>query len=162
MNEVYIYRFFGSKESLYEAAFLRLDTELVSAFQQSIEAIGGFAGERTDKLLGFFALAWKFVLGDEERCRCYVRYYYSAYFKKRSREAHKKLFEGIVAAMAPIFKEEADVEAILHSVFAALFNFAILVYDGELEDSDTNRIHIFNVLYCMMVTYFKDYAKALL
>ena len=28
MNEVYIYRLFGSKENLYEAAFARLDAEL--------------------------------------------------------------------------------------------------------------------------------------
>ena len=30
----------------------------------------------------------------------------------------------------------------------------------ELEDSDINRPHIFNVLYCMMATYFKDSGKA--
>ena len=62
--------------------------------------------------------------------------------------------------MTPIFKEEADVEAILHSVFTALFDFAIRVYNGELEDSDINRPHIFNVLYGMMATYLKDSVKA--
>lgn len=160
MNEVYIYRFFGSKENLYESAFVRLDTELVNAFKHGVEIIGGFEGNRTDKLNEFFTLAWRFVLGNEERCRCYVRYYYSIYFKGKSSEAHKKLFEGMVAEMTPIFKEEADVEAILHSVFTAMFDFAIRVYNGELEDSDINRPHIFNVLYCMMATYFKDSAKA--
>lgn len=160
MNEVYIYRFFGSKENLYESAFVRLDTELVNAFKHGVEIIGGFEGNRTDKLNEFFTLAWRFVLGNEERCRCYVRYYYSIYFKGKSSEAHKKLFEGMVAEMTPIFKEEADVEAILHSVFTAMFDFAIRVYNGEFEDSDINRPHIFNVLYCMMATYFKDSAKA--
>ena len=28
-----------------------------------------------------------------------------------------------------------------------MFDFAIRVYNGELEDSDINRPHIFNVLY---------------
>ena len=57
-----------------------------------------------------------------------------------------------------MFKEHADVVAILHSVFTALFDFAIRVYNGELEDSEINRLHIFKVLYCMM-TYFKNIEK---
>ncbi len=160
MNEVYIYRFFKSKENLYEAAFVRLDTELFYAFKHGVQIVGGFENSRNDKLDKFFSMAWQFILGNEERCRCYVRYYYSIYFKGQSREAHRKLFEGMVSEMTPIFKEEADVEAILHSVFTALFDFAIRVYNGELEDSDINRPHIFNVLYGMMATYLKDSVKA--
>ena len=155
MNEVYIYRFFGSKEKLYETAFVRLDSELIQAFKNGTEIVGGFGGDIKRKLNEFFILAWRFILGNEERCRCYVRYYYSIYFKGDSRMSHKKLFEGIITEVTPIFKEEADVEAILHSVFTAMFDFAIRVYNGELEDSDINRPHIFNVLYCMMATYFK-------
>ena len=160
MNEVYIYRFFGSKENLYESAFVRLDTELFYAFMRGVEIIGGFENDGKEKLGKFFSMAWQFILGNEERCRCYVRYYYSIYFKGRSSEAHRKLFEGMVREMTPIFKTEADVEAILHSVFTAMFDFAIRVYNGDLEDSDINRPHIFNVLYCMMATYLKDSAKA--
>ncbi len=160
MNEVYIYRFFGSKEKLYETAFVRLDSELIQAFKNGTEIVGGFGGDIKRKLNEFFILAWRFILGNEERCRCYVRYYYSIYFKGDSRMSHKKLFEGIITEVTPIFKEEADVEAILHSVFTAMFDFAIRVYNGELEDSDINRPHIFNVLYCMMATYFKESVKA--
>jgi AcrR family transcriptional regulator len=160
MNEVYIYRFFGSKEYLYECAFVRLDTELFYAFREGVKAVGGFEGQIQEKLYKFFLMAWQFVLGNEERCRCYVRYYYSIYFKGTSLESHKKLFAGMVDEVAPMFKEEADVSSILHSVFTALFDFAIRVYNGELEDNEINRPHIFNVLYCMMMTYFKDTVKA--
>ncbi len=160
MNEVYIYRFFGSKENLYESVFARLDTELFYAFKRGVEIVGGFEDATKEKLGKFFTMAWRFVLGNEERCRCYVRYYYSIYFKGNSREAHRKLFEGIVSEMTPIFKNEADVEAILHSVFTAMLDFVIRVYNGELEDNKTNRPHVFNVLYCMMMTYFKDSEKA--
>jgi hypothetical protein len=85
-----------------------------------------------------------------------VRYYYSIYFKDSSIKAHKKLFEGIITEMTPLFKEEADVSSILHSVFTALLDFAIRVYNKDLEDNEINRPHIFNVLYCMMMTYFKE------
>ena len=71
-------------------------------------------------------------------------------------EAHKKLFESMVANLAPAFKEKADVYAILHSVFTAMFDFAIRVYNGDLDDNEINRPHVFNVLFCMMATYLKE------
>ncbi len=159
MNEVYIYRFFGSKDCLYEAAFLSLDAELHHAFIESIKAVGGFEGNTKEKLYEFFSNAWYFILGNEEHCRCYVRYYYSIYFKESSMKTHKKLFSEVISRMTPVFKEEADVASILHSVFTAMLDFAIRVYNGDLEDNEENRPHIFNVLYCMMMTYIKDSAQ---
>ena len=44
----------------------------------------------------------------------------------------------------------------MHSVLTALLDFAVRVYNGDLKDSDTNTRHVFNVLYCMMASYFKD------
>ena len=159
MNEVYIYRIFGSKEQLYEAAFLTLDGELFRAFRNGIAAVDGLEGDIKQKLYAFFLRSWNFILGNEERCRCYVRFYYSIYFKGSSLDAHKKMFEAMISGLTPLFKTEADVTSIMHSVFTALFDFAIRVYNGELEDNEINRAHIFNVLYCMMMTYFKDTAK---
>ncbi len=155
MNQVYLYRLFKSKEDLYEAAFIALDNELYYAFKRGVEVIGGFYGDRDEKLKHFFSLAWQFILGNEERCRCYVIYYYSNYYNARSREAHRRLFGGMVEEMASLFKDEADVDAILHSAFTALFDFAIRVYNGELENNDINRPHIFNVIYSIMATYFR-------
>jgi AcrR family transcriptional regulator len=160
MNEVYIYRLFGSKEHLYEAAFLRLDSELSYSFRNGVRAVGGFDYDTKEKLYKFFLKAWRFILGNEERCRCYVRYYYSIYFKGNSLVAHKKLLGEVITEMNSIFKDEADVVAILHSVFVAFLNFAIRVYNGEIEDNEINRYHVFNVLYCMMMTYFKNTEKS--
>ena len=156
MNEVYLYRIFGSKENLYDEAFVRLDRELCYAFRHGAEIVGGFFPNSRERLYSFFLLAWRFVLGNEERCRYYVRYYYSIYFKGHSLEAHKRLFSGIESEMAPLFKDEADVSAILHSVFTTMLDFGIRVYNDDLEDSDINTPHVFNVLYCMMSTYFKE------
>ena len=159
MNEVYIYRFFGSKEKIYEAAFLELDAELFLAFRNGVEAVGGFEGDLREKLYAFFLKAWQFVLKNEDRCRCYVRYYYSIYFRGSSITLHRVHFSGMVNMMKPLFKEEADVEAVLHSVFTALLDFGIRVYNGDLQDSEINRPHIFNMLYSMMQSYFKDELK---
>lgn len=160
MNEVYIYRLFGSKERLYESAFLKLDSELFHAFQSGVSAVGGFEHDIKKKLYEFFLRAWRFLLGNEEKCRCYIRYYYSIYFKGDSLQSHNALFTEMTAQIAPLFKEEADVVAIMHSVFTTLFDFAIRVYNGDLADDEINRPHIFNVLYCMMAAYFNETAIA--
>ena len=159
INEVYIYRIFGSKEILYESAFLLLDQELLIAFKRGVQIVGGFEEDTKERLYEFFLRSWNFILGNEIRCRAYLRYYYSVYFKGRSLEEHRRHFEGIISEMKPIFKDEADVAAILHGVFTAFFDFGIRVYNGDLEDNEINRPHIFNVLYCMMSSYFKDSIK---
>ena len=159
MNEVYIYRLFGGKESVYEAAFVYLDNELYDVFQGGMKAIGDFGVHTKKKLYEFFLMAWNFVLKNEERLRCYVRYYYSVYFKGESLEKHNRHFDAIVESFSPLFIEEADVKSIMHSVFTALLDFAIRVYNGELENNDINVPHIFNVLYCMMMTYLKSPEK---
>ena len=156
MNEVYIYRLFGSKENLYEAAFLRLDYELFYACKKSVDALGGFEVDTKERLYSFFLSAWHFALGNEERCRAYVRYYYSIYFKGNSIDVHNKQFEEVIDTIRPIFKEEADVSAIFRSVFLTFFVFAIQVFNGQIADNDINRPHVFNVLYCMIMTYLRD------
>ena len=156
MNEVYIYRLFGSKENLYEQTFIYLDKELIAAIRSGAKFADGFEQATKEKLHTVFVTAWQFITSNEERCRCYVRYYYSAYFKGRSQEQHLKLFEEMITRLLPIFKDGADTMAILHCVFTATFDFAIRVYNGELENSEQNQDHIFNVLYCMIATYLKD------
>lgn len=159
MNEVYIYRLFESKQNLYEAAFVTLDTELMQACKSGIDAVGGLQPDTKARMYAFFLSAWKFALRNEDRCRCYVRYYYSTYYKGEPVVKHKQNFRGVVEAFAPLFIEEADIGAIMHSVFTTFLDFAIRVYNGELEDSEINRPHIFNVLYNMMAAYFKDSVK---
>ena len=154
MNEVYIYRLFGSKEQLYSTAFAMLDREIF----QSLRTLVHFEGEVEDlkaELYGIFLKAWRFVLHNEDHCRCYLRYYYSVYFKGESLRDHNKLFESIILEVAPLFKKDADVKSIMHSVFTTVLDFAIRVHNGDLEDTPTNAEHIFNVVYCMMQTYLK-------
>lgn len=156
MNEVYIYRLFGSKESLYEQAFHCLDQELFRVLRAEAQDLDGFETDTREKLWRLFLAAWQYCVSNEERSRYYVQYYHSVYFKGRSREKHQKLFSVTIARLVPAFKEGADVTSILHSVFTTFFDFVVRAYNGELEDSEENREHIFNVLYCMTVTYLKD------
>lgn len=132
-----------------------MEQEFYQAIREGVESIGSFEENPKEKLYEFFLMAWEFVLQNEDRCRCFVRFYYSIYFKGEALNNHILHFDRIMDQFKPIFKEEADVTSIMHSVFTALLDFAIRVYNGDLQDNDTNRPHIFNVLYCMMMTYLK-------
>lgn len=154
LNEVYIYRLFGSKEQLYAAAFMTLDKEYVFALRKSIEFYNASEETVQEQLYERFARAWQLVLKNEARCRYYLRYYYSTYFIGRSRANHNQLFDEIVEEFSPLFKEEADVRSIMHSVFTTLLDFAIRVYNGDLANTEKNRSHIFSVLYRTMAIYF--------
>lgn len=156
MNEVYIYRLFGSKEHLYNEAFERLDLEFVHALRRCVSDYGDFREDTPRKLYKVFLHVWKFLLGNETRCRCYIRYYYSFYFKNNSLKRHNELFEEIVTTFSYLFKEAADVRSILHSVLLALFDFAVRVFNGDLQDLEINTPHVFNVVFYMMLPYLKD------
>ena len=155
MNEVYIYRLFGGKARLYEAAFICLDEELFSAFRRGVESVGGLETDTKEHLYAFFMKTWNFLLCNEERCRCYVQYYYSVYFKGHSLKVHKKLFDGMTAPFHPLFKDETDTHMILHSMFTTILDFAIRVYNDDMEDNEKNRRFVFNVLYYTIVAYLK-------
>ena len=156
MNEVYIYRLFGSKENLYEKAFLTLDMEFGEAVNNALASSWGIVLDTKKKMYEFFLRVWEFVLINETRCRCYVRYYYSVYFKGTAVKNHQKKFDMIVQAFKPLFIEEADVDAIMHSIFISLLDFAIRVYNNMLINSEENRLHIFNVLYSIISSYLKN------
>lgn len=156
MNEVYIYRLFGSKEKVFESAFSRLEKELFNVFQGIIKEMQVEEASVKEVLYDFFIKAWNFILGAEVRLRSYVRYYYSIYFKGDSFAAHSKHFDEIASAFNPFFKDEADVKAIMKTVFILLLDFAVRVCNGEVENNEDNVWHIFNVLYNVMAIYFKE------
>ena len=159
MNEVYIYRLFGSKEELYQTAFMVLDKEFIEAARTALVSSWGIEGDGIKKIYDFFLKVWNFVMKSEARCRCYVRCYYSIYFKGEALKNHEKHFNIIVEAFKPLFKEEADVTAIMQSVLTTMLDFAIRVYNGMVENSEENTQHIFNVLYCIAMTYLKNPVK---
>ena len=159
MNEVYIYRLFGNKEKLYTKAFECLDKEFVFSLRRCLHDYNSLEGNVKEKMYLTFLRVWNFLLRNEEQCRCYVRYYYSSYFKGKMLDKHNELFAVIVEAFSGFFRPDADVKAIVHSALTILLDFAIRVHNGDLENNEENKPHVFNVIYCTMESYFKEEIK---
>lgn len=156
LNEAYIYRLFGGKDQLFAAVFEQLDQELTSLVRCNLTVFreaGIPFRERAEQL---FRSVWDFLLSDEGKCRCYVRYYYSVYFTKYSHDAHMRAYGEIAEAVSSAFKPKADVISLLHHTLTVMLDFAVRVYNGDLENSETNAEHIFNVIYAALLPYLKE------
>ena len=154
LNEVYIYRIFGSKELLYAAAFSMLDEELFSGVRLALADFTDSDLCFRDRMHVVFDRIWYFLLKNEWRCRTYVRYYYSAYFREQSLRNHRKLLYSQEEIFSPIFKDESDVISLIHNTFMTMMDFAVRVYNGDLENNRENAYHIFNLLYESLKSYF--------
>lgn len=155
LNEVYIYRLFGGKEQLYAEAFNKLDGELIYEINSDLSKFQSSTDSLKERFYILFIHLWHFLLQNEEHCRAYVRYYYSVYFNGITQKKHQEYFDKVVNKFSAAFKPEADVLSLLHSALTTMLDFAIRVYNGDLEDSEENSHHIFNVLYHSLAPYFK-------
>lgn len=155
-NDAYIYRIFGSKESLYAEAFCRLNDEFLVAMCRRLDRIKFGENSLKEDLYFLWQGIWNFLLRNELRCRCYTRYYYSIYFKEESLRHHRESFNIVVRRMKHLFKDEADVDAILHNMMTTMLNFAIRVYNGDLANCEKNAKHIFNTIWCGVAPYLKE------
>ena len=122
----------------------------------AFDEVSTFDGNRKERFYRYFLLVWNFILSNEEKCRCYMRYCYSVYFKNDSEKYHSENFENIVNNIAPYFKSEVSLSAVMHSVFAILLDFAVQVYNGQVENDENMKSQIFQTIYTMLSPYFND------
>ena len=156
MNEAYIYRLFGSKEKLYEAAFKYIDGEIAFAFSACFQKIISSKSDVKTKMQELFFEVWRYMLENESYFRYYTRYYYSAYFDDANLEAHLENYKGITSALTPFFKDDVDVKAIMHSVYSAMLGLAIRVYNGYMQDTQESAQHVYTILHQMSVVCLRD------
>lgn len=155
-NEVYIYRLFGSKTKLYEVAFFELEEELFFCVRSVFKNFFMREGTFEEKFHTAFLELWRFLLGNEVRCRCYVRFYYSSYFKGDVLRQHRSLLKTHSVFFEPAFREESNILALIHTTFMTMLDFAISVYNKDLEDNEDTSYHTFLLLFGSLKPYIKS------
>ena len=104
----------------------------------------------------FFEAVWKFLLGNEEKCLAFVRYYYSPYFKKYSYESHRQRYAPLVKKFGDAFVDEADVWMILNHILNVMLDFAVKVHNDHMPKNDDYAEHVFRVIYASVKQYFRN------
>lgn len=156
INEAYIYRCFSDKEELLAKAFSELDCELVGKCKQCVEALYIKGLSREERCQLFFLGVWRFMLECPERCKAYLHYYYSPYFRRLSAGEHHERFLPLVNVFRKMFREKANVWMLTSHMLNVMLDFALKVFDGEVEDSDDTAEHVFRVLYYSVSPYFRQ------
>ncbi len=154
VNEAHIYRIYGKKEHLFADVFSMLDCELLAAVGEALDEFSNETDKKRQWEILFYKL-WDFLLTDETKCRYYVRYYYSVYFKGEPLRVHNAKFRDFVCDLMPYFAENADVCTILQHVVTVVLSFAICAYNGTLPNDDQNIFHVFNVVYSSISPYLR-------
>jgi len=155
INVAYIYRCFDDKEDMLAETFKYLDVSLRDFILERLPIMymTDFSVEERCRLM--FDALWNFLLEDKDEFLCYVRYFYSPYFKKNSSKEHYKTFESVLEKLSPAFKEEADVWMILNHILNVMLDFAVKVFNDEMPENDNYSEHVFRVIYVSVKQYFK-------
>ena len=93
-NEVYIYRNFGSKDALLQAAFSRTDLRFVQTILKNLDVMDAPGQPLEQRCRALWEPVWRFCLAQPDDIRFYLRYYYSAQFLASAHELHHRNYPG--------------------------------------------------------------------
>ena len=129
MCQEYIYRLFGNKQKLMDAAFAATDNELVRVLER---------GQLDDMegLCEAFVGVWRWLCSNPEPCMFYAQFCYSPYFANDAKVEHRGRFEKLAAAIAPMFADESPLELIWGCAFSAVLHMA---YCAKLEPDKADQ-----------------------
>ena len=150
LNEVYIYRSFESKEDLFVKTFEALDRELIDKVLEHLPIMSMTQLPIEDRCRMFFMAVWKFLLRNSQKCLCFIRYYYSPYFKQYSAVGHRRAFRPLIEQFAPAFRQGANTWLLLNHILDAMLSSAVKVFDGEMPDDQQTAGYVFDLVYCSL------------
>lgn len=156
INVVYIYRCFRDKEDLFAKTFDSLDGELVDELLRRLPVMWTPELSMNERCRMLFCGVWQFLLGNSEKCLCFMRYYYSPYFRKYSAESHKATYRTVLEKMSVAFNERANVWMLLNHILNVMLDFAVKVFDGAVPNDDDTAEHVFRLVYNSVSPYFKE------
>ena len=153
LNEVYIYRLFEGKEDLLRKSFEILDTELTDAVYSALPVMYNNEQDFVSNCRILFCTVWRFLLGNRDKCVCYMRYFYSPYFQKHSAESHTERVAKVIEGMTPAFADGSDVYFFLNHILNVMLGFAIKVFDGDLTNDNKTAEMIFTIVFSSVRPY---------
>ena len=145
LSEVYIYRYFKSKDDLLKQTFDSLDKELMYVMKKSLNSID--RSQNLNVKIGFktvFHDFWKFTLGDRDKCSFFIQYYYSSYYSTHSEEERKAIYQPLLDLIAPAFTEGSDPWIELNHMYDVAFPKILRVIRGTIPDNEETEENVYH------------------
>ena len=149
LSEVYIYRFFKSKDDLFLRAFDAVDKELMHSTLASLNRVmsdGASTGVK-DKFKEVFHDFWRFALGDKDKCSFFIQYYYSYYYSNHSEEERKSIYRPLLDLLASTLSPDADPWAELNHMYDFIFPKLLRVIRKNVPESEKTEDEVFNYIF---------------
>lgn len=147
LNEAYIYRCFENKEHLLAETFWNEDVRFAHQIQKSLPVMQMSGLTWEEKCFLLWNSCWGFIIKQPEDCRFYIRYYYSANFRKYAYERHMKFFKPLIDKISFAFRRGVNVDMLVHQIFDTMLSFAERVLSGEIEDGEETRHTMFKQIF---------------
>ena len=103
LSEVYIYRYFQSKDDLFKQTFDSLDRELMLVMKRSLLRVNCNNANIREVFRAIFHDFWEFALGDRNKCSFFIQYYYSSYYSSHSDVERKKIYQPLLDLISSAF-----------------------------------------------------------
>ena len=134
-NEVYIYRNFGSKDALLQAAFSRTDLRFVQTVLKNLDVMDAPGQPLEQRCRALWEPVWRFCLAQPDDIRFYLRYYYSAQFLASAHELHHRNYQQLQARLSRYFISSHDSWLLMAHIFETILSFVSHVLCGDLQDT---------------------------
>ena len=122
-NEVYIYRNFGSKDGLLQAAFNRTDMRFVQTVLKNLDVMDKPGQPLEQRCHALWEPVWRFCLAQPDDTRFYLRYYYSAQFLASAHELHHRNYQQLQARLSRYFVSSHDSWLLMAHIFETILSF---------------------------------------
>lgn len=152
-NEVYIYRNFGSKEGLLQAAFNRADIAFVQNVLKHIDVMDEADRSLEERCHALWDPVWAFCVGKPDIVQFYLRYYYSAQFLASAHALHHRNYQQLQARLSRYFVSSHDSWLLMAHVFETILSFVSHVLCGDLEDTPELDEQVFGLIFRTLQPY---------
>ena len=158
LHDAYIYRYFIDKDDLLKRTFLREDKLLNDIILERIRNTNLDELHFREKLELMWMDTWDLFIDNPDKCKFYVRYYYSTNFQDAIDE-YKEGNKELISTFKTFFKTDLDVEMLYHYNIDTLLHMAMRVAIGELENTETVKREIFELIYSINLIFTKKLEK---
>ncbi len=152
-NEVYIYRNFGSKEGLLQAAFDRADIHFIQMVSKHLDVLDDRNMTLEQRCHALWQPVWAFCLSGPDIIRFYLRYYYSAQYLTSARALHHHNYQQLQARLNRYFISEHDCWLLMAHIFETILSFVSHVLCGDLEATPELSEQAFGLVFRTLQPY---------
>lgn len=152
-NEVYIYRNFGSKDALLQAAFSRTDLRFVQTVLKNLDVMDAprpAAGAALPRAVG---AGVALLPGPAGRHSVLSALYYSAQFLASAHELHHRNYQQLQARLSRYFISSHDSWLLMAHIFETILSFVSHVLCGDLQDTPELDEQVFSLIFRTLQPY---------